>query len=576
MFRTPRDQYRFARHLRCQLAAPNDRFTEDESGSILIFSIFLFMVTIMIGGMAVDVMYHEQRRVTIQNTMDSAILGASSLNQGVDATALVLDYAEKAGIDPDTVTIKPVEARLNGGKVTMRRVSAKADVDVDTFFMKLLGVNRLEGEAGGTATEGVQNVEISLIVDISGSMGDNNRMKNLKVAAKNFIQKVMVENNTAGNTSMSIVPYNATVVVGNELLSRLDADGTFVDLVNPAPYTGALTAYATEHNASTCVRFEDADFGARGISATTALTRVSHFREGSTDFAKPKVKQRWCNENRSEILVHSTVAQDLKNHIQGMSTGGWTGIDNGMKWGVALLDPALEPVLQGMVDDELLSEDVRGRPGVYDKAQTKKVIVLMTDGDNTIQRDLKSEFKNGPTRIWYSEASTTGFDAVLNRDRTEFDGYFVLMPTNNASERWFVPGDPKTTDDDVYMAENALPTDAEQLDYRAIYARFAVKDAATFFFKGSDSTAYNAHMDAVEQTEGYGQIDARLKKICDEANKNGDIEVYAIGFEAPQAGLDAMKGCASSIGYYYDVDGKGISKAFDSIAGQIAQLRLTQ
>jgi hypothetical protein len=576
MFSTTTAQTRFARRIARHLSAKNDRFAQDESGSILIFSIFLFMMTILIGGMAVDVMYHEQRRVTVQNTMDSAILGASSLNQGVDAKTLVLDYAEKAGIDPDTVTVVPVEARLNGGQLTMRRVSAKADVDVNTFFMKLLGVNRLEGEAGGTATEGVQNVEISLIVDISGSMGENERMKNLKIAAKDFIQKVMVDNNTAGTTSMSIVPYNATVVVGNELLSRLDAAGDYFDIVTPAPYAGAMTSYATEHNASTCVRFEDDDFDSRGISATTDLVRVSHFRGGTNDFKQPTMNRRWCNENRSEILVHSTVAQDLKDHIDAMSTGGWTGIDNGMKWGVALLDPALEPVLTGMVDDELLSEAVRGRPGAYDKEQTKKVIVLMTDGDNTIQRDLKSEFKYGPTRIWYSETSTTGFDAVLNRDRTEFDGYFVLMPDNNASERWFVPGDPNTTDDDVYMAEGALPADAEQMDYHAIYARFAVEDAAKFFFEASDTAAFNAHMDAVEQTEGYGQIDARLQKICDEANKNEDIEVYAIGFEAPQAGLDAMKGCASSIGYYFDVDGKGISKAFDSIAGQIAMLRLTQ
>lgn len=558
------------------LTSKIDRFAKNETGSILIFSIFLFLVTLLIGGMAVDVMYHEQRRVAVQNTIDSAIIGAASLDQGIDAKKLVLDYAVKAGIDPDTVEVKPFESRVNGGQLTMRRVSAKADVDVNTFFMRLMGVDKLEGAAGGTATEGVQNVEISLIVDISGSMGNNERMKNLKVAAKNFIQKVLVDNNTAGTTSISIVPYNATVVVGDDLLSRLKASGKFVELANPEPYVGAITTYATEHNSSTCVRFEDDDFGDRNISATTELRRVSHFRGGTNDYKQPTTGQRWCNENRAEIMVHSTNATALKTHIENLKTGGWTGIDNGMKWGVALLDPDLAPVLTSMVDAKILTEDVRGRPGAYDKEQTKKVVVLMTDGDNTIQRDLKEEFKNGPTRIWHSETSTTGFDAALNRDRTEFDGYYVLMPNNASTERWFVPGDPTTTDDDVYVAEAALPADALQLDYRAIYTRFAVEDAAKFFFEASDTTAFDAHMDAVEQTEGYGSIDTRLKKICDEANKNEDIEVYAIGFEAPQAGLDAMAGCASSIGYYFDVDGKGISKAFDSIAGQIAQLRLSQ
>ena len=552
------------------------QFAGNESGAILIFTIFLFVLTIVVGGIAVDVMHHESRRVSVQNTIDSAILGASSLNQGIDAKELVRDYATKAGIDPDIIEIKPYESRVNGSQVTMRRVSAVADVEVDTFFMSFLGVDDLVGQAGGTATEGVQNVEISLIVDISGSMGDNDRMTNLKVAAKNFINKVLVENNRAGTTSMSIVPYNATVVVGNEFLSRLDAAGVVVDIPVPAPYPGALLGYRTQQTTSTCVRFEDNDFTSRAISEQTDLARVAHFRTGSNSFKRPTMGQRWCNENRSEILVHSTNAKDLQDHIDGLTTGGWTGIDNGMKWGVALLDPALNTVIAGMVDDKLLSEEVRGRPGVYDKEQTKKVVVLMTDGDNTIQRDLKAQFKAGPTRIWFSETSTTGFDATLNRDRTEFDGYFVRMPDNSTAQRWFVPGNPTSTSDDHYLPEAALPLDAAQMDYRAVYDRFATEDVANFFFKASDTNAFDAHMDAWEQTEGYATIDTRLQAICDAANLNEDIEVYAIGFEAPTAGLDAMKGCASSIGYYYDVDGKGIAKAFDSIAGQIAMLRLSQ
>ena len=56
------------------------RFKSDEDGSILIFSIFLFVITILVGGIAVDVMHYESRRIAVQNTLDSAILGASSLD----------------------------------------------------------------------------------------------------------------------------------------------------------------------------------------------------------------------------------------------------------------------------------------------------------------------------------------------------------------------------------------------------------------------------------------------------------------------------------------------------------------
>ncbi len=111
--------------------------------------------------------------------------------------------------------------------------------------------------------------------------------------------------------------------------------------------------------------------------------------------------RRWCNENRAEILVHETDPAVLKAKIDSLTDGGWTGIDNGMKWGVALLDPAIEPVLASMIEDGDLKGDVAGRPAIYDSGKTMKVVILMTDGANTIERDLRDAFKRGPSRVWY-------------------------------------------------------------------------------------------------------------------------------------------------------------------------------
>ncbi len=558
-----------------RISAQVEFWRTSEDGSLTIFSLFLLVIMLFFAGMAVDLMRYETQRVSVQNTLDSAILAASSLNQNEDATDLVKDHFAKAGFDPSRVTVRPRDELVNDSILVSRSVSATTDFNTDTHFMNLLGVDNLLGAASGTARESLQNVEISLIVDISGSMGRNKRMRNLKVAAQDFIDTIYDNEVPGTTTSISIIPYNATVVVGDELLSRLNASGSVIE-VAPAPtITGALEGYSTGHSYSTCVRFEDTDFTSRIIDAQTPLTRVSHFGEGSRSFARPSMPQRWCNEERQEILVHSADREELKAKIRSLRTGGWTGIDNGMKWGVALLDPAIEPVLRDMVDDNILSEKVRGRPAIYDRDKTMKVIVLMTDGANTIQRDLKDPYRYGPTRVWYSEDSTTGYDNSLNRERTRFDGYMVHMPDNEPARRWYVPGSPTTQADDAYLAEGALPADARQQTYQTLYNDFAVEDLAEFFFRHSDSDAYDAHMDAVVQTEGYGSIDDRLAEICDAANANEDIRVYAIGFEAPQAGLDAMRQCASSIGNYFNVSGTDISKAFASIAGQISMLRLT-
>ena len=134
-----------------------------------------------------------------------------------------------------------------------------------------MGIDELNGGSGGRAYEAVQNIEISLIVDISGSMGRNSRLDNLKVAAKEFVDVVLTDNPSADHTSISIIPYNATVVVGSQILSRLNAGGG-ISVVDPVPsYPGAIETYRTEHTHSTCVRFEDDDFYTRAISPTTPL-----------------------------------------------------------------------------------------------------------------------------------------------------------------------------------------------------------------------------------------------------------------------------------------------------------------
>ena len=560
----------------CAIARREKAFRKDESGSLVIFTLFILVLVLMLAGIAIDSMRHETNRVAMQNTLDNAILAASSLSQDLDAEILIKDHVAKAGLDPDSVTVTAVDENANGNDLVSRRVMATSSVQTDTMLMNMMGIDTLESPSGGAAEEAIMNIEISLIVDISGSMGWNSKMDNLKVAATDFVNHVLTTGPNASRTSISIIPYNATVVTGSELLSRLNADGEIISVTLPVgAHPGAISAYSTEHNDSTCVRVEDGDFNSTEISATTPLTRYAHFDRGRDNYNSPDMWERWCDDTRSEIMVLETDPVALADHIDDLSAGGWTGIDNGMKWGVALLDPAIAPVIEGMVDDGVLAEEVRGRPGAYDGLKTKKIVVLMTDGANTIQRDLKDEFKYGPTRIWHAESRTTGFDAVLGRDLTHYDGYYVEMPDNDPSERWYVPGSPWTTSDDYYTADVDIPADALQRDYLELNRRFAARDIASFFFENSDSTAFAEHDDTVIQTEGYGSIDDRLEDICDAAKYDEKIEVFAIGFEAPSAGLAAMENCASKAGNYFDVSGTEISAAFDAIAGQITLLRLT-
>lgn len=576
--------------LKSRIAGRFARFNDDEDGGMIILGLFIFILMLFIGGMGVDLMRFEARRAMMQATTDAAVLAAANLDQQVDSEALVRSYFERAGIDPDTVTVA-VETETEGDDIMARTVNASAGLDLNTFFMHMLGINNLQTTVGSAANESYTNVEISLVVDISGSMSGN-KLADLKVAAKQFVNEVVDETRTVGVTSVSIIPYNHTVVVG-DLLDRLNADGTVVQIAEPRPYNGALEQYNTEHDRSTCIRFYDEHFfpaadmatdyrTLRAISPDQELERLSNFARRNRGFVRPSDWMRQCNETRTPILVHSTSISQLESHINRLQAGGNTAIDVGVKWGVALLDPAIRPVIDDMINDNELPTTLRNRPGNYGTDSTMKILVVMTDGKNTTQYDIDRALKSGATRVWYSDRAGSTLPAdvdyfpVDGREKQYNDGYFVEFPQLPAHRRFFRPEDLSIRNDGTYYAAGAVPDDLRQLDRHELYDRLSNEDIADAFFLGIDTAAERRESRADVAFAGNTTADARLSSICEAARVDNDMLVYTIAFQAPQEGQDAMRDCATADGYYYDVSTTNISDAFSSIAGSISQLRLTQ
>ena len=157
------------------------RISRDESGSMTVFGLLVFFMILIIGGLAVDVMHSEMRRTRLQDTLDRAILSASSLTQDLAPEEVVRDYFEVSGLENHLGDIS-VDAGLG-----YKSVAATASASVNTHFMRLVGVDSLSYAAASGGEERIGGVEISMVLDVSGSMNSNNRLSNLKVAAKEFI-----------------------------------------------------------------------------------------------------------------------------------------------------------------------------------------------------------------------------------------------------------------------------------------------------------------------------------------------------------------------------------------------------
>ena len=506
-------------------------FWADEAGAILPFALIMFVLMLMAGGMAIDLMRRESARVILQNTVDRAVLAAADLDQLEDAEDVVNGYFDAAGLREHLIDVD-IDEGLN-----YRTVHAETAADVDMMFQNMVGIETMVAPAASTAEERIQNVEISLVVDISGSMGGS-RITNLKNAADEFIDTVISADppeadQATGITSLSIIPYQGMVNIGDDL--------------------GAQFNLTNDHNYSQCVVFDYDDYLQSAITTTQSLNRMAHFEDSSSEHSP--IRNPNCATNDDEaIIAYSVDRDDLKDKIDDLSAGGWTAIDVGLKWGVALLDPAARPAINGLEAANVVHEELRDRPADHSDRETLKVVVLMTDGDNTNQYDLKPEFKTGMSNVWYHDAH---------------DRYSVYTPSWN--DYWY-PHDSRNYHNSPYRGSS----ESRRLSNAELFARFSERHLAEYLFETPDpNNQYQAYRNAVTRIVNGTEADRRTRALCDVARAEG-IVVYAIGFEAPTGGQNLMRDCASTESHYFDVSGVEISEAFSAIARSINQLRLTQ
>ncbi|MEP3440701.1 MAG: TadE/TadG family type IV pilus assembly protein [Sulfitobacter sp.] len=331
-----------------------NRFARDEEGAILIASLFMLAGMILLGGIYFDMQQNELERVRIQNTADRAVLAAADLDQTMSPEAVVQDYFTKAGL-PEHANAITVDEGLN-----YRTVSVDADTQTITRFMHLLGIDALPLRSFAEAEERVNNVEISMVLDISGSMGEGTKMAELRDAARTFVDAVINES-TEDLVSVSIVPYSEHVSAGPEIMSHLNVDWN--------------------NSYSHCIEFSESDFDSTTINATERFDQVQHFYWGTTSYNN--LSNPVCPTGTYEdIVAFSQDTTALKNKISQLVPRGSTSIFAGMKWAAALLDPEFQPITQELVADGDADGAFVTRPAAFDDRETLKTVILMTDGQN--------------------------------------------------------------------------------------------------------------------------------------------------------------------------------------------------
>ena len=537
------------------------RFERDEDGSLIVFSLFIFIVMLMFGGIAVDLMLYENKRTHIQNSTDRAVLAAANLNQTVDPKTVVQDYLAKVGVvvsrdDVDVVEIGTAPV------ITGRQVAVDVNAYFDTLLMKLVGVETLPYSAASEAEEAVNDIEVSLILDVSGSMGSGSKLSNMQNAAKDFVDGILAGADD-DRVSVSLVPYSTQVSVGPYLINSLTTEH--------------------DHNFSHCVNFESADYHTTAIQRMeqrffsnglpvidssglpifdpVPLSQTAHFDPWRSYGSSRSLYYPVCrNASYVDILPWSNNTTALKNQIDDLTANGNTSIDVAMKWGTALLDPSMNDALNDMIDNPNVEVDsaFSARPHAYNDDDSLKFVVLMTDGINTTQYRLKDAYKEGMSDIYW-----------MNNDHWLRVGNSYW----NMDDRcWHYQNKSSST-----CNGNRTPSSSDRLTNLEMWSQMSMKWRAYHGWyrrTGRSSDYYDQLYDP--RTEWNDSTkDAQLDDICDAAKDQG-VVVFTIGFEVTDDSADVMRSCASTPNHFYRVEGLDIEVAFASIKNQINQLKLTQ
>ncbi|GHA42011.1 hypothetical protein GCM10008927_03080 [Amylibacter ulvae] len=612
------------------------RFKDDESGSFILFVLFLFVSLFVFGGMAVDIARYENTRVRLQTTLDSAIFAVAVSNSDETDETIFNDFFVKSGLSKDQMN---ADWDIDPG-ATPGEYIAWASADSNNLFLSLYGISKFDVDAAASIEQEIGDIEISLVVDVSASM-EGTRIERLRTAVIDFATDVFANPNA--DVSVSIIPFDYQTSAGPAILDAWAAvpgqaltgenilsdcidfnRGTFVEGFGPNPdqiVGGDYTVTALTEELATALPGD-----------TVTLQRAGEFRDRSSawlfDDTRGSTGFNWFNDNilglannnyilnlvglghdnptcrhtidpvtgnssENSILPFADNVADVTNYINALKAEGSTAGDLGIKWGLAMLDPTFRPTVNQMVANGDVDGIFTGRPHDYDESGTMKVIVHLSDGANTLHQALKDDYRSGPSGVFFHEPTNT---YSVKRKTGPFSGsYFcasgreALLGVVSLCDIGGIGGNPKNS----ILAHSLVPwgslpvvSPARELDMTELTRRFSIPDIIDLFY-GMDG------IEAEDMVEGDGEYtggvwqspeaDARMQSVCALARGIKDPDrnnflMFTIGFEVPAGGLAerALRGCVNNDDAFYEpASSANLSETFRGIAAAISKLRLT-
>jgi Flp pilus assembly protein TadG len=167
-------------------------------------------------GAAVDYSRANSVRTSMQAALDSTALMLSREAQSLTTGQLnekATTYFMALFKHPDAKNVQ-IAPQFNSPQQGNFSLTITGTASVDTLFWQVVGQSQVNISATGEVWWGIKKLNLALALDNTGSMASNNKMTELKKAAKSLLATLQKAEKVPGDITISIVPFAVDVNVG--------------------------------------------------------------------------------------------------------------------------------------------------------------------------------------------------------------------------------------------------------------------------------------------------------------------------------------------------------------------------
>ncbi len=331
------------------------RFAKDESGNII--TVLALSTLTLLGAVSGSLDYSRMTntRAALAAAADAAALAAAQAPPA-EAARLARQVFDANFREAGTITsftAEPVARVMEAGY----RVAVTADVPM-TLTRMMGGASRPVSIVSEVASTSDEDIQVALVLDVTGSMAGQ-KLADLKTSASNMVDTLFDKLKRSNQVKIGVVPFAEYVNIGK-------SNGAQKWVEKTTDYQATVSQCSWRRVKGSWVwQCEDVVRNFRWDGCVGSRDYPLNIRD--ENYLLQPVPGVFNVNCPPQILTLSTSRPSVLRAINDLTAGGATYLPAGLMWGWATLSPV----------------DPFNEPA-DNKRETKRYLVLMTDGENTV------------------------------------------------------------------------------------------------------------------------------------------------------------------------------------------------